>query len=495
MKRLIAICLCFILLSSPLFWGKLKNQAYADPFTAAQIGAAAYAAMASWGIGFTSGNATAAGMSDFMANQVDSYVGSTGGSIASVFGSQLAIDIAGKLVVGHQMYNALISFKDWLVSKFGIDEEDSKLQDGVYNGLAIPNNGTAGEISQQGLSATFNAYAVGNRGEGYKGITIYLNGSRLTGNYSGGSMVYTGAGVSLVYKDNNLYFQSPTTDLNIGGHGTWEMLYIRNPSLTNSLSWNGLDYVAPTVIDPSYEWLGQVGDYQDTNLEQLLGHIYEDVEGNNLVVDGEVVPLDPPGPTPTPSPIDPDTPLQDVPWDGLDTNLQNLYNQGLEEIGAIGDAQDAIIDSIGVQTGALEGAISGNAGVVSGAIGQAVSDIQDAISEQTESLSESASATAEATESIAEALEDETIDWQKFDLRGLFPFCIPFDIYNMLEALDASPTAPHVQLPFVIESIGFSYTIDLDFSAFDQVAAVMRQMELIVYGLALAWATSKVIKW
>lgn len=80
-------------------------------------------------------------------------------------------------------------------------------------------------------------------------------------------------------------------------------------------------------------------------------------------------------------------------------------------------------------------------------------------------------------------------------MKGLFPFCIPFDIYNMLKALDASPTAPHVQLPFVIQSIGFSYLLDLDFSAFDPVAAIMRQMELICYGLALAWATSKVIKW
>lgn len=109
----------------------------------------------------------------------------------------------------------------------------------------------------------------------------------------------------------------------------------------------------------------------------------------------------------------------------MDTNLQNLYNQGLEEIGAIGDAQDAITDAVAEQTGALEGAIADNAGVVSGAIDQAVSDIQDAISEQTQTLSESASATAEATETIAEALEDEAIDWQKFDLRGLFPFCIP----------------------------------------------------------------------
>lgn len=163
--------------------------------------------------------------------------------------------------------------------------------------------------------------------------------------------------------------------------------------------------------------------------------------------------------------------------------------------GAIDQAVSDVGELIGSQTGAIGQAIASNAGVVSGAIDQAVSDVQSAISEQTAALDESLSATAEGVETIAEAIEDEEINWRKFDLKGLFPFCIPFDIYNMLKALDASPTAPHVQLPFVIQSIGFSYLLDLDFSAFDPVAAIMRQMELICYGLALAWATSKVIKW
>ena len=187
-------------------------------------------------------------------------------------------------------------------------------------------------------------------------------------------------------------------------------------------------------------------------------------------------------------PIDPDLPLGDVPWEGLDNNLKQLYEQGLQEIGTIGEAKDAITDAVVEQTGALEGAIADNAGVVSGAIDQAVSDVgnaigtqtgvisgaidqavsdvQSAIGEQTAALDESLSVTAEGVETIAEAIEDEEINWRKFDLKGLFPFCIPFDIYNMLKALDASPTAPHVQLPFVIQSIGFSYMLDLDFSAF-----------------------------
>lgn len=106
------------------------------------------------------------------------------------------------------------------------------------------------------------------------------------------------------------------------------------------------------------------------------------------------------------------------------------------------------------------------------------------------------------TASIDDTLKDVTatpgqsdLPSFKFDLRELFPFCIPFDIYRLLSSFDSTPTAPHVQLPIVIQSIGFSYTLDLDFSAWDPVAQAMRTAELIVYAIGLAWATGKVIKW
>lgn len=106
------------------------------------------------------------------------------------------------------------------------------------------------------------------------------------------------------------------------------------------------------------------------------------------------------------------------------------------------------------------------------------------------------------TSSIDSTLKDATatpgesdLPSFKFDLRELFPFCIPFDIYRLLSSFDATPQAPHVRLPIVIQSIGFSYTLDLDFSAWDPVAQAMRTAELIVYAIGLAWATGKVIKW
>lgn len=482
------ICLSlFIAILSPL-----EKRAYADPFTSSQIASASFAFMSGAGISFASGSATASGMNSFMTQQIESYVNHRGGTLADVFVGQIAVDAAGKLAMSYDMYNSMKDFVGWLKEKYTLSAADFRLTDGEYNGAFIPENREGGtSITGVGIECAFNE----PHWTGWKNVVVYNGGVQVKGGTTPTTICYTGD-YSVVYQNNTVVAICPRVYGATGERvAAVDFTVATVYNLNNSLSWNGSSYVEPTVLNPDKEWTGTIGGYSvpDTNLDQLLGNIDQAVADNNLVVDGEVIDI--PIPPPTPVPIDPGTPLGDVPWEGLDTNLQNLYNQGLEEIGKIGEAQDAITDAVSDQTGVLEGAIVDNAGVVSGAIDQAVSDIQDAISEQTQTLSESASATAEATESIAEALEDEAIDWQKFDLRGLFPFCIPFDIYNMLEALDASPTAPHVQLPFVIESIGFSYTIDLDFSAFDTVAAVMRQMELIVYGIALAWATSKVIKW
>lgn len=86
-------------------------------------------------------------------------------------------------------------------------------------------------------------------------------------------------------------------------------------------------------------------------------------------------------------------------------------------------------------------------------------------------------------------LADYTID-----LRNYFPFCIPWDLYDMVTILVADPVAPHVQYPFVIEPLNINYTIDLDFSQFDSVAAVLRTMELLAAGIGLALMTKRLIQ-
>ena len=80
-----------------------------------------------------------------------------------------------------------------------------------------------------------------------------------------------------------------------------------------------------------------------------------------------------------------------------------------------------------------------------------------------------------------------------FDLTKIFPFCIPFDLYDFLTCLDATPVAPvinwQIQLPG-----GSTYPLTVDLSAFDSVAQLLRRLELLVFSIALAIKTRDLIK-
>lgn len=78
-------------------------------------------------------------------------------------------------------------------------------------------------------------------------------------------------------------------------------------------------------------------------------------------------------------------------------------------------------------------------------------------------------------------------------LKDFFPFCIPFDLYNMMQALCAEPEAP--KFTFATSFLGQVYTVDIDLSAWDNVAATIRYMVVAIYIVALAVATRKFIKW
>ena len=75
------------------------------------------------------------------------------------------------------------------------------------------------------------------------------------------------------------------------------------------------------------------------------------------------------------------------------------------------------------------------------------------------------------------------------DLTDFFPFCIPFDIYDLVRVLDAEPEAPHfvfdVDFPYMDEP----WHIDIDFSTWDPVALVLRRLELLLFIVGLAMAT------
>lgn len=79
------------------------------------------------------------------------------------------------------------------------------------------------------------------------------------------------------------------------------------------------------------------------------------------------------------------------------------------------------------------------------------------------------------------------------DLTGIFPFCIPWDIYAIFEEFRAGRKAPYIEWTLESDLFGFSYTFELDMSIFDDVAALLRLLELIGFIIGLAVATRKLI--
>lgn len=80
-------------------------------------------------------------------------------------------------------------------------------------------------------------------------------------------------------------------------------------------------------------------------------------------------------------------------------------------------------------------------------------------------------------------------------LGDVFPFCIPFDIYHMVTLFAAEPEAPHAKWEFSLPFTGGTYEIEWDLREWDEVAALCRKLELILFCVGLAVVTSKLIKW
>ena len=73
--------------------------------------------------------------------------------------------------------------------------------------------------------------------------------------------------------------------------------------------------------------------------------------------------------------------------------------------------------------------------------------------------------------------------------KGVFPFCIPFDVKDMIGLLNATPEAPsyhvHWYIPFADTYLDFN----VDLSSWNSTAAICRQMELLLFCIGLAFVT------
>ena len=88
---------------------------------------------------------------------------------------------------------------------------------------------------------------------------------------------------------------------------------------------------------------------------------------------------------------------------------------------------------------------------------------------------------------------DPDYEGMKVPLFNFFPFCIPFDLALMIQALCADPVAP--RFTFATAFLGQTYSVDIDLSAWNSVAAMVRNMVIAIYVVGLAVATRKFIRW
>lgn len=96
-------------------------------------------------------------------------------------------------------------------------------------------------------------------------------------------------------------------------------------------------------------------------------------------------------------------------------------------------------------------------------------------------------------ETVEQMVSSDPGDYAVSGLEQVFPFCIPFDIYNFVSALDAAPEAPVINWRFYVPGI-CDETITIDLSVYNNVAALLRTMELLLFCVGLAFVTRKIIR-
>lgn len=74
-----------------------------------------------------------------------------------------------------------------------------------------------------------------------------------------------------------------------------------------------------------------------------------------------------------------------------------------------------------------------------------------------------------------------------------FPFCIPWDVYNIFAMLNKPPVEPRFEIPFVIENI-VDYEFVIEFDQFENLFVIARWFILALFCLGLIIMTRNMIK-
>lgn len=79
-------------------------------------------------------------------------------------------------------------------------------------------------------------------------------------------------------------------------------------------------------------------------------------------------------------------------------------------------------------------------------------------------------------------------------LKDVFPFCIPFDMVRAIKVLNTQGRqAPKITARFYFPPVGIDYNMEIDLSRFDEIASILRALELIGFVIGLAFVTRNLI--
>lgn len=96
---------------------------------------------------------------------------------------------------------------------------------------------------------------------------------------------------------------------------------------------------------------------------------------------------------------------------------------------------------------------------------------------------------------ISAPLDTSVADNYRMDLTNIFPFCIPFDLYDFLNCLCAEPEAPNFKWTIPLSAVGLEdCTVEINLDKWDSVAQIFRDMELLAFCIGLAFVTRDLIR-
>lgn len=109
------------------------------------------------------------------------------------------------------------------------------------------------------------------------------------------------------------------------------------------------------------------------------------------------------------------------------------------------------------------------------------------------------SATDSAVSGTALAVPDaavsgaDAVGVMSFPLTEIFPFCVPFDAFDLASLFVAEPVAPSYHVKWFVPIVEQYIEFDVDLSPFNSVAAVLRTLEIVLFAIGLALATRKLV--